>query len=100
MPEANETIETLDVSKTKTHQKRRRSPKKPRRPSVIKYPATVSVAITRPMLDSVLRLCPKNSPDNQSAYLRRLLHQTLLAVDPQYRAAMGNGHDQGGNHDA
>ena len=77
--------------------------KKPRRRSVVKYPATVSVAVTGPMLNSILRLCPKNSPDNQSAYLRRLLHQMLLAVDPLYVEEMAepvkpNGHDQGGNN--
>jgi hypothetical protein len=74
--------------------------KKPRRESVIKYPATVSVAITGQMVESLKRLNPANGPTNQSSFLRDLLHRCLLMADPQYRAAMGNGHDQGGNHDA
>jgi hypothetical protein len=60
------------------------APKK-RREYIIKYPATVSVAVTRPMYDSIMRLCPKNSIGiNQSTFLRQLLDRVLLTIDPVY----------------
>jgi hypothetical protein len=65
-----------------------KAPAKKRRDSVVRYPHTASVALTKPMADSLLRLCPPSSPDNQSALLRRLLHQVLLAADPLYAREM------------
>ena len=64
-------------------------PRKAREP-VGRFPDTFTLSISRPMANSLLRMCPPGAPFNQSTYLRMVLHSVLLRDDPQYRNELGN----------
>jgi hypothetical protein len=54
----------------------------------VKYPATVAMAITGPMVESIERLL-KAGHASQSVLLREFLHRGLAQVDPLYRQQTG-----------
>jgi hypothetical protein len=63
-----------------------------RRKRIEKFPLKYHFAITAAMGDALRRLTGSNSLLSESDIGRLALHSYLLANDPQYVRALGNGH--------
>jgi hypothetical protein len=66
--------------------------KKPRSKAIVKFPVKFHFQITDAMADALSRLTGHNSLLNESDIGRLALHSYLCANDPQYVAALRNGH--------
>jgi hypothetical protein len=67
------------------------APRRGRKGSPVRYPASLNYTVTRAMARMIERLCPPSGPFTQSQLGRAALHEWGLAHDQAYLQEVANG---------